>query len=519
MAVIMMIQPDELAKKKQNAVRLYSQGYLTEAMQACLEICESDSKDPNIFALLGVIYGQVNQFDKAAEYSQRAINLYPQFLDAHHNFAFAMRKLGRIEQSMESLKFVLSRKPHDASAHYFMGVAREWVGEFDGAVSEYRTAQSLQPDYLDAYAGEAGVYEKQGKYDEAYRIIRPYVENTDLANSAIAAVYGRLAMATGKLEGVIEKIERFLNVSKITAEDKLYLHFVMGSLCDKVGRYDDAFRHYEEANRLKGAYFDFPGYQHRIDELINRFSQEQFTRALRSDCSSARPIFIVGMMRSGTSLVEQILASHSKVFGAGELPSLDRIVTSMESEERVITRLSKQQLNRFSGLYMEKINSLDNSAMYVIDKMPQNFMHLGYIALLFPGARIIHCKRNPVDTCLSCYFQNFAAAHSYTFDLEKLGQCYLQYRKLMNHWKQLIDIPVLEVCYEELVRDPDTGIENILELCGLDTESQCFQFHKNRRAVLTASYEQVRRPIYSDSVERWRNYEKHIGRLIEIVGI
>jgi hypothetical protein len=223
-------------------------------------------------------------------------------------------------------------------------------------------------------------------------------------------------------------------------------------------------------------------------------------------------------MRSGTSLVEQILASHSRVYGAGELPYLDRIVTSISATVPDITRLSRELLNQHAGQYLDRLRELDDSAAHVIDKMPQNFMHLGYIALLFPGARIIHCSRNPLDTCLSCYFQNFGAVHGYSFDLEATGHCYAGYRKLMDHWQHVLDIPVHEVRYETLVADTENEINRLLRFCGLDPEPACLCFYENRRSVRTASYDQVHKPIYNRSVARWRHYEKYLGKLADILG-
>ena len=518
LAAGMTISSDRLITTKQQAVQFYRDGRLTDALQACSTICEEGGNDPVVFCLMGVIYGQLNQYRKSAEYSRRAIDLYPEYLDAHYNYALASRQLGGVEQSIASLEFVVARKPHDPEVHYSLGFALEWSGDYDRALAEYRIAQSLRADYLDACAGEASVLQKLGDFDAAWRIVRPHVENAALNNGMMAAVYGTLAQVRGDSGAALTCIEQYSRQSALSEDDRLLLHFTLASLCDRLGRYDQAFDHYRQANAMKGVCFDAAGFRYRVDGIIAEFSEYRLERPERSEMTLDRPVFIVGMMRSGTSLVEQILASHSAVFGAGELPDMQRIAAAVRAAEPEVTRLTAQQLNAYAGRYLDRISRLNDEARRVVDKMPQNFLHLGYIALLFPNARIIHCTRHALDTCLSCYFQNFAAYQAHTFDLEALGHYYIEYLRLMSHWHEVLDLPLCEVRYEDLVCNPQEEIGRILAFCGLEPEPGCFDFHQSRRAVGTASFGQVRRPMYGSSVERWRNYEKHIGPLASIVG-
>jgi tetratricopeptide (TPR) repeat protein len=334
----------------------------------------------------------------------------------------------------------------------------------------------------------------------------------------MADVYGRLALARGEPEAALRRISHFLETHTLPDEQRLLLHFTLGALCDKSGRYDEAFSHYRRANEIKGIRFDSTAFRNRIDAIIGNFSKERLSRAARSDCASDRPIFIVGMMRSGTSLVEQIVSSHSAVFGAGELPHLECIVAGAGAAGRDTARITAKQLNGDAGSYLDEINKLDGDARHVTDKLPQNFLYLGDIELMFPNARVIHCRRDPLDTCLSCYFQNFTAVQAHAFDLEALGHYYAQYRRLMEHWQQVLTIPVHEVNYEQLVSNPESVIGDILAFCGLTPEPRCYGFHENRRTVRTASYHQVRRPLYTSSVNRWHHYEKHLEPLVNILG-
>jgi len=514
----MAIQADELTRTKIQALNLYQNGALMEALQACRAACADDDHDPVMYCLMGVIYGQLNQYAESARYSRRAIELNPEYIEAHFNLALAARQIGEIEQAIKSLEFVVAHSPRDPDAHYSLANILEGYAEYDRAMQEYRLARSINPDHLDALAGEASIHEKRGDFDTAWQIIRPHVEGVELASIMMAIVYGRLALAGRNPEAALPRLRKYLESHSLPNDHRLLLQFTLGALCDKVGRYDEAFNHYRQANEIKGVWFDRMAFHDRIDGIIGNFSKERLAHSPRSECASDRPIFIVGMLRSGTSLVEQILSSHSAVFGAGELPHLERIVMAMEGYGRDITRQTVKQLTGHAGRYLDEISRLNDDARFVTDKMPQNFLHLGYIELMFPNARVIHCRRNPLDTCLSCYFQNFAEMQAHTFDLETLGNYYAQYRRLIDHWKRVLTIPVYEVSYEHLVSSPESSIEDLLAFCGLQAEPACFSFHKSRRAVRTASYSQVRRPMYASSVNRWRRYEKHLEPLIGILG-
>jgi len=240
----------------------------------------------------------------------------------------------------------------------------------------------------------------------------------------------------------------------------------------------------------------------------------------RASVRSDRPVFIVGMPRSGTSLIEQILASHPQVFGAGELTDIVRLPLSLHTmlgTERkypqCLSLLTQDRIDTFAQHYLDKLASLSPDASRVIDKMPGNFMHLGFIELLFPDARIIHCMRDPLDTCLSCYFQDFSRSHPYSYDLENLGAFYNEYRKIMQHWRSVLSIPMYEIQYEELVADQEMKSRELVEFCGLEWDERCLNFHETKRYVGTASYDQVRQPMYKKSAGRWKNYENRIDVL------
>jgi sulfotransferase family protein len=239
------------------------------------------------------------------------------------------------------------------------------------------------------------------------------------------------------------------------------------------------------------------------------------------------PLFIVGMPRSGTSLVEQILASHPQVHGGGELDVMFKAATAaMQKLSRqgwaefpqYFNRLSLGTADELADIYLQPLIALNPAAQRITDKMPLNFLHVGLIALLFPQSRVIHCRRDPMDTCLSCFMTDFAAGNEFSYDLTALGHFHRQQERLMAHWKSVLDLPIFDVNYEQLVSDPQPQTRRLLEFAGLSWNDKCLRFHENDRFVNTASNEQVRRPMYKSSVQRWKNYEKHLIPLQAALG-
>jgi tetratricopeptide (TPR) repeat protein len=303
-----------------------------------------------------------------------------------------------------------------------------------------------------------------------------------------------------------------------TTNERRSLHFALGKLYDSKKQYRKAFEHYRSGNELKHARYDPVEHVRKIDTIISTYSADMMAAMPRSGIRSERMVFVVGMPRSGTSLVEQVLSSHPDVFGAGELTYINQQTRTLDASAgypQCVPKLTQQALTENARNYLERISELSPDALRVIDKMPGNFAYLGYIELLFPGARIIHCKRDPLDTCLSNYFQNFSSLLYYAYNLTNLGAFYKNYTRLMEHWQKAITLPMIEVQYEDMIADQEGGSRRIVEFCGLEWDEQCMNFHKADRYVATASYDQVRRPMYKSSVARWKNYEKYIGPLID----
>jgi len=454
----------------------------------------------------------------AVAHHQRALQLNPQRVASHLSLARALQQLGNLDEASAAIERALGLAPDQAEAYYDLAGVRVGQGRYDDALAAVRRALQLKPDYVAAKAVEAYILEHLRDYQGAVDGLTPLLDRY-LEHPEIALVYARLCHFTGDYDGAIARLENLLSRDGLAAERRAQVHFRLGELYDQRGEYASAFAQYQSGNRLKPVQFDAGEWQGRISRLINTFNREAVQRAPRAGNCSERPIFIVGMPRSGTTLAEQILSMYPEVASAGELPDIGRLADRFESAlegttaSDDITQLSREQCDALAQPYLDMLERRFPHSNRVTDKLPQNFLHLGIIALLFPMARIIHCVRDPLDTCLSCYFQEFSGDLPYAYDLANLGAYFVQYRRLMEHWTAVLDMPVFELRYEDLVREPSKVGQAMVEFCGIKWDKECLEFHKSKRLAATASFQQVRQPIYTGAIGRWRHYEAYLQPL------
>lgn len=442
-------------KRLERGVALQKSGKLLEAAKIYSAVLQADRSNAGALHLLGTIEIERRNFENALALVSKALRLSPRSAAIHHDLAYIHGALGRTDR---------------AEAHY-------------------RKAIALKPDYAEAYFNLAG---------------------------SVKFVPGDPVI--GALEGLLAKPD-------LARGDRVFLNFAAGKLFDDLGDYDRAFEHYRKGNAARRAEPN-PAYASAsIDAIIAVFTADLLRRRAAEGSPSDLPIFVVGVPRSGTTLVEQILASHPQVHGAGELSDIDAIAKAFPEHApdhadypACMATVGTAPLRGLADAYLRRLAEEAPGAGRIVDKAPLNFRHLGMIALMFPKARIVHCRRDPLDTCVSCYFQNFARGQEYSFDLRELGRFYRDYRRLMAHWAQVLPTAVLEVPYEALVADREQVSRALLAFCGLDWDPACADFHRTVRPVGTASRWQVRQPIYRSSVARWRRYEKQLQPLIEALG-
>lgn len=476
---------------------------------------------------LGNTFLDVGSPEEAVAEYRKALAYRPDYVELLFNLGVALQALGQHLEGAEYLAKAVELRPDYTEAHVCLASALQTINRVDEALDHYDRALALEPDNADAIGGKAAIHERRGQFAEARTLIQPYLDGTPPAR--IALVYGALGKPLSCLDEAIAAMERSLELESTSGENRIDLYFALGKLYDRLGDYDKAFAHYRAGNeafrrknaRLLEAYH--PGIDAgRMQALMDAFGEGFAERLAGSGSDSQRPLFVVGMPRSGTTLTEQILASHPAVYGAGELPDISRLRQTMQEAmgteqayPALMERVTPDLMAGMATRYLQRLDGASTQADRVVDKMPHNFLHLGLIAMLFPRARIIHVSREPADTCLSIYFQKFNCSHAYASDLAHLGAYYRSYQRLMDHWRKVLPLPLFELRYDELVADPEPVIRAMLEHCGLDWDDRCLQFHATRRDVNTPSYDQVRQPLYNRSSGRWTRYRAHLAPLLE----
>ena len=481
---------------------------------------------------LGVALLNAGQAARAADCFRQTIRLRPTWAAAYNNLGNALRALGQAAAAVQAFEQALALAPDNPDIAYNLGtihhVDRE---ELDLAVGYYRQALSLKPAYVAEICNSLGTaLKEQGLLDEASAHFRetlrlqPHHAMASYNLSELAGA-GRYVFAPSELAG----IKALLALGSCTATERILYGFALGTVLDKQKAYEDAFAYFQEANSLKKSLlqesnlaFDAAAHALLVERTMAAYDAPYFERVKHWGMASEVPVFIVGMPRSGSTLVEQILASHAQVFGWGESGAMDRFVNQgkpANAAERYapLVIADAGAAHRQAADYLQRLQEVGKGATRVTNKSLENITHLGLIATLFPHARIIHCRRQPLDVCLSCYFKNFQDM-AFSWSLEDIGAYYRQYEKLLAHWSAVLPTPIHEISYEELVHNQEAVSRQLIAFCGLEWDERCLSFFNTRRVVRTASSVQVRKPMSPDAMGRWQNYRGHLGPLIRALG-
>lgn len=557
----LQLKPDFAESQNELGVAYQSKGQAEAALEAYGKAIRLKANYAEAHHNLGTALRAIGRNDEALAHLQQALKIRPNHTETRIEIAAVYADLKRFNEAIAHYRIALKSRPDDAlllnslagaymdrlatiddlaeaekcyrealrlrpdlvTLYMNLTVLLRNTGRHDEAMDCYQRVLELEPGNADAVAGVANVLEYRGEHEKAYALLKPLLERRNI-NSHIAISFGSVARHIDRRAEAAAILESLVREPHPPRELR-NMHFQLGKLYDEMRDYDKAFDHYRRAHSFAAADYDVKRNERLFDDLISVFSAERISRLPRSRIHSELPVFIVGMPRSGTTLVEQILASHPDVFGAGELGDIPKIAATVSAAIRTATpyphcvgELKQQTVDELSQSYLSVLTKFSRTAKRITDKMPHNFLNLGIISLLFPKARVIHCLRDPIDTCLSIYSLPFNIAHPYADDLAHLGDYYRQYRRLMAHWKSVLSIPVLEIQYEELVANQEIWSRKLVEFCGLEWDERCLRFHETARIASTHSYDQVRRPIYKKSVARWKNYERHLTPLITALG-
>ena len=503
---------------------------------------------------LGLALAALGQRAEAVASYRQALQLNPGYVEALNNLGNVLRDLGERRSAVPLYAQAVELDPGRAETHCNLGNVLFELRQTDEAVASYRQALALQPDYAAAHLGLAFALRQQrrpadaqvscqaalasnpkyvealaflgelradsGQFGEAEQLFRRALDiNPDFA-FALASIATHRRM-TSDDSSWLQRAEALL-AKRLPLGHEISLRYALGKYFDDLRQYDAAFSQYRQANELTKRYgvkYNDANLTQRIDQIIGSFDTGAVREARAGASASEVPVFIIGMPRSGTSLTEQILASHPAVFGGGEVTFWNAAYDDYRDALRE-GKAGAGLIAQMARNYLEHLAALSGGTPRVVDKMPANFMYAGLIHAVFPQARIIHMRRNPLDTCLSIYFQNFFNIGPYANDLDNLAHYYGEYLRITRHWRAVLPATaLLEVPYEALIEDQEAWTRRMLDFIGLPWDPRCLEFHRTDRVVITASKWQVRQKLSSASAGRWRNYEKYVAPLRHLLDL
>ena len=519
--------PDDAEAHYNLGNTLLARGRLNDAEASYRRALQIRPDDADEHYNLGNALLAMGRLDEAEACYRQALQIKPRYATAHFNLGNFLHERGRLVEAEASYRLALQIKPDNADMHTNLGNTLQDMERLDEAETSFREAIRIKPDHAEAHnnlgetlLGLGRLDEAEASFRQALRIRPDYLK----VRLSLASVRKVKPGDTNLAELIaVEEAARNSKTS-LPGEDAVCLHFALGKSYGDTGDYEKAFAHFLEGNKLKRATFNYDADRaaRYFAEIAQNFDAAAIGRLRGGGDPSHLPIFVLGMPRSGTTLIEQIIASHPDIHGAGELPGLPAIVRSEIAGTAFpdnVRLLDQARLTAWGAEYVSGLQQRAPDARRITDKMPANFLALGLIHLMLPNAKIVHVKRNPADTCLSCFTQLFKSGQEFTYDLAELGRYYADYVRLMEHWRKVLpDGAFLDVQYEDIVADQKTQARRLIEYCGLEWNDACLDFHRDKRVVRTASMAQVRQPIYKSSVERWRPYEKFLGPLFDVLG-
>jgi tetratricopeptide (TPR) repeat protein len=542
-----MADSDREALKR--ARLLAGTGRFDEARQVLDGLRDRDGVRADVLWVMGEIGIREGRFEAARDDLTEALEGAPVHPGILHALAGACHMLGDHDAAIDYLRRAVEVCPTDARAWQSLAMVCHGAGRYRAALDAYGRARGADPGLVDARIGEAKVWQLLGELDRARdaleSVLRDHPGNVDAigglavqaeirgeperAAELVAEAAGRgplppelvllkARLATRGDEAQLAADELRALLSRVPdPARRAQVLFALGAALDRLGAYAEAFATFDEANRLKPGSFDAEAHEARVRGIAAAWIGEAMARFADAGSVSDRPVFIVGMPRSGTSLLEQMLAAHPDVVAGGEITAIGDLAGAWQGADGVLLpqSLDPRQVGDAARAYLEAAGG-ERGGRFT-DKMPANFMHLGLIQAMFPGAHVIHCTRDPADTGLSCYFQDFSALGlAWSCRIDDIAAYYRAYWMLMDHWRSTLDLPIVEVRYESFVRDPEAGLRRVVEFLGLPWDPACLAHPETARPVVTASHDQATRPVYTSSIGRHRPYRQFIGPLLAL---
>ncbi len=500
-----------------------------EAEKLCREVLRGEPRNVNALRLLGTCAAHAGRQREAERLLRQAVAQAPDYAEAQLDLGRVLKEQQRLEEAIAQFEKAIELEPGNFQGHFLLASVLAPAARSYDAIEAYRKVLELRPKHPGAWLGLGHMLKTVGRQDEAIEAYRECIR----LKPGNGEIYWSLAnLKTYRLSDAdIEEIEAQLrqepDADDPDTQSRVNFQFALAKAWEDRGDFERAWRCYEEGNSTQRMAENYDPVRTEVlnDAIIQVFDRELLESRAGQGHPSDEPIFIVGLPRSGSTLLEQILASHSRVEGTAELPYVGIVSNSVGRNRadgvnypHAVRGLDAAQLRQLGQDYLDlaRIHRTEGRPRF-IDKMPNNFPAVGLLHLVLPNAKIIDARRYPLDSCLSCYRQLFARGQSFTYDLTDIGEYFLQYQRMMDYWHQVLPGRVLTVQYEDLVTDFDSQVRRLLEFCELPFEDNCVRFWETERPVRTASSEQVRQPIYTQSIHRWRRYAHHLDELIDVL--
>lgn len=515
---------DTVLRKIKHLIELIEAGGLAEAEAKAKEVLRSNPSRPELHSLLGEIYVRQKRPNLAVPHVEFAVKADPRNPVFLCNMGRLYLDLEAFELTLPFLQNALAIKPNMVPALLGIGQYYFAVGKAGSALPYLERAMKADPQDYRAKWHLAESFDALGKKKEANRL---YSELRRLPAYSAASLSRLAGNATSdELMPILKEAEELLSSAPMSDQSRSIVHRSIGFLLEKKSEYRPAFQNFLAANELAYKPFDIARFRGWIDSIIRHMSRETFRRYRASGNQSEQPVFVVGMPRSGTTLAEQIIASHPQAGKAGELSRIwnfTRRVNYRQDQdlsqfEASLVALGQNNLHDMATSYLNLLNLYAPGALRIVNRTPNNFQALGFISVLFPNARIVHCVRDPIDTCLSCFQQSLNDRLKFNKDLTTLGHYYREYVRLMNHWQEVLPLRIYELRYEKVIKNFEDEAKSLIDFMGLPWDGKCLKFHETESSVFGFSRHQVRNPIYRSSVERWRRYEVELQPLIAALG-
>ncbi|MBL4906731.1 MAG: sulfotransferase [Sneathiella sp.] len=503
------------------AILLHRSGNLGQAEALYNSLIMQFPKGPDAYHLLGTLYHQKGEHRIAIELIKKALKINPRKAVFHNNIGHAYRESGEAQDAEKSFRKAIKLKSNYTSAMNNLGGMILEKGNISSAISVFKKILKIDPAYHPARHNLGNAYYEKGENEKAILCYRTVMQQNPN--------YTKAARNLAETKKFREEDEDYKRLEKLavnpdfSGENKANVLFAFAKAQEDLKKNKEAFTTYLKANRTYRDTYQlfFDQIVHEFDEIKSTITEDFYKKHQGDGTQSSRPIFVLGMPRSGTSLVEQILSSHPQVYGAGEVHAFNKTCFNLIREKgkrpfsEAFDNCQSTFIQDLGNDYIRQLKALPTKASFVVDKMPQNFLYVGLIKLILPQAKIIHCRRAAEDTCLSIFKKHFVDQQAYAYDLEELGRYYTLYLDLMAHWRTLLGDDLYDIDYEALVTDQKNETGKLLRYCGLDWHDACLEFHKTKRAVRTASTDQVRQPMYQSSIQAWRKYEEELKPLLD----